>query len=160
MRLRHRPGDDGGGGAAEHQLEEELPPEGHVGGQGVIVEGQVAVPQNEQVLRAHKGVVPAEHQAPAQEQEAQGGHGEDDEVLGEDVHRVFRAGQARLQGGEAQVHKEHQNGRQQDPQGIDNHANQLFSFRFLYVKRRCRGFSQKKKAPGSGIPCPQAPLPE
>ena len=113
--LCHRAGHDGGGGAAEHQLEEELPPEGYVGGQGVVVEGEVALAQDKQVLGAEEGVVAAEHQPPAQEHKAKGGHGKDDEVFREDVHGVFRPGHARFERGKPQVHEEHQDGRQKDP---------------------------------------------
>ena len=121
--LGHRAGDDGGGGAAEHQLEEELAPEGHVGGQGVVVKGQVGAAQDEQVLRPHEGVVAAEHEPPAQQHEAQGRDGKDDEVFGQDVDGVFRSGQARLHRGESQVHEKYQDGGQQNPKGVDNHGD-------------------------------------
>ena len=58
------------------------------------------------MLRPDEGIVTAEHQAPAEQQKAQGRNRKDDEVLGEDVDRVLGPGKARFHAGKAQVHEE------------------------------------------------------
>ena len=118
IRSATAPRHDGGSGAAKDQLEEELAPEGHGRRQGVVIERQVLPAQNEQVLGAHKGVVAAEHQPPPQQHEAQRRHRKDDKVLGQDVDGVLGPRKAGLHRGEPQVHKEHQDGRQQHPQRV------------------------------------------
>ena len=130
--FRHSAGDNGGRGPAEHQLEEEFPPERHVGSQGPVIERQILFTQDEQVLCADKGVVASKHETPSKQHEAQGGNREHDEVFGKDVHGVFRPGHAGFQRREAQVHKEHQDCRKKDPQGINDHR-ETNSFLEIYL---------------------------
>ena len=75
------------------------------------------------MARSHKGVIPTEHQAPAQKQKAQRRNRKDDEILGKDVDGVLRPREARLHRCEAKIHKKHQNRGKQDPESIDYHCN-------------------------------------
>lgn len=106
---------DGCRRAAEYQLEEELAPERHAGSKGVVIEREVGVAKDKQMFCADKRVVAAEHQAPAEKQKAEGRHRENDKVLGQYIDGVFRPREARLDGGEAEVHKKHQYCRKRDP---------------------------------------------
>lgn len=117
--LGDRAGDDGRGGAAEHKLEEKFSPEGHGGGQRIVISRYVRTAEDEQVLSSNEGIVPSEHEPPAQKQKAQGGDGKDDEIFRQDVDRVFRPGKAGLHAGKPQIHKEHEDRREKHPQGVD-----------------------------------------
>ena len=69
--FRHCSGNYGSRRAAENQLKEYLAPERHIRGKRIGVEGIVGIAQYEQVACADKGVISAEHETPAQKQEAQ-----------------------------------------------------------------------------------------
>ena len=121
--FRNRSGYDGRRGSAEHKLEEKFSPEGNIRGQRAVVKGQIASAKNKQMARSHKGIIPSEHQPPAQKQKAQGRDGKDDEILGKDVNGVLRPCEARLHRCKAQIHKKYQNRGKQDPESIDYHCN-------------------------------------
>ena len=94
----HGAGHDGGGGGAEHQLEEEVRP----------VE---AVKVSEHLIFRHtdeaKEIVPAVHDAIAQGYEHHGADAEVHQVFHDDVARVLCPCEARLYGGKATLHEEH-----------------------------------------------------
>ena len=64
------------------------------------------------------GVAVAEHDAPAEQPEADRGDGEHDEVLRQNVDAVLRPAHARFDAGEAQVHEEHQHAGDHHPHGV------------------------------------------
>ncbi len=91
-------GDDGGGGGGEHQLEEEFGFEGHAGpGEGgehalvagAVREGTVIGAGEEETVETDECGPVAEHEGEPGRPEHERGDGHDDEVLGEDVDRVF-----------------------------------------------------------------------
>ena len=119
--LGHSARDDGGGGAAEHQLEKELAPEGDGRGQGVVIKGQVRLSQDEQVLRARR---PARRPPNISPQPSSRKPRDETAKTMKFLDRMLTVFFARAKpastAGEAQVHKEHQDGRQEYPQGVDH----------------------------------------
>ena len=113
--LRHGAGNDRGRRAAEDELEEELAPERDRRRERVIVERIVGAAENKQVLRADEWVVPAEHDAPAEQQKAQRGNGKNNEVFGKNIDGILRSGKAGLHACEAEVHEKDQDGGQKYP---------------------------------------------
>ena len=156
--LGHRAGDDGGRRAAKHKLEKELAPERHGGSQRIVIKAEVRAAQHKQMLGADEGVVAAEHQPPAQQHKAQRGHGKDDKVFGQDVDAVFGAGKARLHRGKAQVHKEHEDRRQQHPQSVDDGndvGHKQNSSLYVWFSAAGQGLAGSARQQKRGGPCLQ-----
>jgi len=112
--LRHGAGDDGGGGGAEHGLEDSVGPQGNAGGKDMAV-----ILHNHGVKPAEQAGARAEHNAEADEPEAGGADAEVHQVLHQDVAGVFGPGEACFAHGEACLHEKDQRRAQQDPNGVD-----------------------------------------
>ena len=101
--FRHGAGHDGGGGGAEHGLEEEV----RHGGIACII-GHLEM-GDEKIRRTDNAAdVRAEHEAEAKEPEHHGAQGKVHEILHDDVACVLRTGQSSLHHGKPRLHKVHQ----------------------------------------------------
>ena len=107
-----RPCHDGGGGGGEGELEE--PVGVAVARLRQFVEGEVAEP--DELVR---GVAYAVGESPANEPEGDTADTGVDHVLHQDVRRLLRADEARREHGEAGLHEEHKEARDQQPGGVD-----------------------------------------
>ena len=110
----HGTGDDGGGGGAEHGLENGVGPQGNAGGKDVAV-----VLHNHGVKPAEQAGACTEHDAEAHQPEAGGADAEVHQVLHQDVAGVFGTGEACFAHGEACLHEKDQRRAQQNPDGVD-----------------------------------------
>ena len=114
--LSHQTGNDGGGGAGESSLEEEINSrdEGRLGDH---FRGDRWV--KEQTSEIEPAVVAvAVHQRIADEPVGRHGQGEHEQVLGEDVDRVFLTAHPCFDHGEAGVHEDHQDRCDEQPKVV------------------------------------------
>ena len=126
----HGTRDDRGGGSGEHELEEELgeqrnagPVDGAVdalvvgGGGGAVVSARSRTTN----LPCRRMGVPLPNIKPQPDDPVtERCDGEHDEVLRKDVHAVLRAAHARFDGGETQVHEEHEEACNHHPHRIEH----------------------------------------
>ncbi len=80
--------------------------------------GLLSAPLQQPAGEPDERVAVAEHQPEANHPERDRRHSEDDEVLGQDVDGVLRLTETAFHERESGVHPEHQEGGQQDPEGI------------------------------------------
>ena len=100
--LCHGTGDDGGGGGAEHGLENGVGPQGNAGGKDVAV-----VLHNHGVKPAEQAGACTEHDAEAHQPEAGGADAEVHHVFHQDVAGVLCPGKAGLAQSESGLHEVH-----------------------------------------------------
>ena len=145
----HGTGDDRRARRREHRLEEEVGVRrvaGAVGrtGERSIVEFLSSVAQK---IEAGELEVPAVtftegwiHQVEADDSVGQKSNADDHGVLEENVDRVLGPGQTTLQGGESEVHDEHQHAGDHDPQIVDSELIGLPDWDQVHRINCCRFF--------------------
>ena len=115
--FRHRAGDDGGGGATEHELEDEKAHQ---------PEGMAAIEQK--AVTAKPAVLTfAEHQGIAEQPEHDPRQAQINHILDGDIDAVFGAHQPSFQTKETGLHDEYQKGAQQYPGDIQRVRHQQHS---------------------------------
>ena len=115
--LRHRAGDNGGGGGAEHRLEDDERARG---------ERLAVIAADKEVQPADERPVPRKHQPEADGPEDQGAHREIHQVFHDDIPGVFRPGEAGFHHGEPGLHEEDEHRPQQYPNGVQCRKHTAF----------------------------------
>ena len=111
--LRHGAGNDGGGGGAEHGLENRVGPQRH---REEAKEAVVLL--NEEVEAADQRAGAREHKAKTEKPENRGTDGKVHQVFHDDIAGVLGSCKSGLHHGETGLHKEHQCRTQQHPDGV------------------------------------------
>src|SRR5687768_15845929 len=103
--LRHGSRDDRRGCSGEYQLEEELGPQGHASPVDRAIDPSillchrwtiVSTADEKQAFGTEERIAIPKHQSPADHVEGQGGNGEHDEILGENIDSVLTPRQTGL----------------------------------------------------------------